>query len=127
MQKTNLRLGELLLYAGKISREQLNEAIEIQKTKNMKLGEIIVSEGWLKPEEIVEALERQLGFPEVDLSKYEINSNVATLIPESIVKKYKLIAIDKKDDKLIVAMVDPLNFFAIDDIKLYMKMNVIPC
>ena len=127
MQKTNLRLGELLLYAGKISREQLNEAIEIQKTKNMKLGEIIVSEGWLKPEEIVEALERQLGFPEVDLSKYEINSNVATLIPESIVKKYKLIAIDKKDDKLIVAMVDPLNFFAIDDIKLYTKMNVIPC
>ena len=60
MQKTNLRLGELLLYAGKISREQLNEAIEIQKTTKMKLGEIIVSRGWLKPEEIVEALERQL-------------------------------------------------------------------
>ena len=127
MQKTNLRLGELLLYAGKISREQLNEAIEIQKTTKMKLGEIIVSRGWLKPEEIVEALERQLGFPEVDLSRYEINSNVATLIPESIVKKYKLIAIDEKDEKLVVAMADPLNFFAIDDIKLYTKMNVIPC
>lgn len=127
MQKTNLRLGELLLYAGKISQEQLNEAIEVQKVKKMKLGEIIVSKGWLNPEEIVEALEQQLGFPEVDLGKYEINSNVATLIPESIVKKYKLIAIDKKDNKLVVAMSDPLNFFAIDDIKLYTKMNVIPC
>ena len=127
MQRPNLRLGELLLYAGKISREQLNDAIEIQKTTKMKLGEIIVSKGWLKPEEIVEALERQLGFPEIDLSKYEINSKVVTLIPESIVKKYKLLAIDEKDGKLIVAMADPLNFFAIDDIKLYTKMNVIPC
>jgi len=127
VQRPNLRLGELLLYAGKISREQLNDAIEIQKTTKMKLGEIIVSKGWLKPEEIVEALERQLGFPEIDLSKYEINSKVVTLIPESIVKKYKLLAIDEKDGKLIVAMADPLNFFAIDDIKLYTKMNVIPC
>lgn len=127
VQKPNLKLGELLLYAGKISHEQLNEALEYQKTNKMKLGEIVVNKGWLMPEEIVDTLELQLGFPKVDLSKYEMNSNVATLIPESIVKKYKLIAIDKKDNKLIVAMVDPLNFFAIDDIKLYTKMDVIPC
>ena len=127
LQKSNLKLGELLLYAGKISKEQLNKALEDQKTTKMKLGEIIVNKGWLNLDEIVESLELQLGFPKVDLSKYEINSNVSTLIPESIVKKYKLIAIDKKDDSLVVAMVDPLNFFAIDDIKLYTKMDVIPC
>ena len=127
MQKSNLKLGELLLYAGKISKEQLNKALEDQKTTKMKLGEIIVNKGWLNLDEIVESLKLQLGFPKVDLSKYEINSNVVTLIPESIVKKYKLIAIDKKDDSLVVAMVDPLNFFAIDDIKLYTKMDVIPC
>lgn len=127
MQKSNWKLGELLLYAGKISKEQLNEALEDQKTNKKKLGEIIVDKAWLKFEEIVETLELQLGFPKVDLSKYEINSNVATLIPESIVKKYKLIAIDIKDDMLLVAMADPLNFFAIDDIKLYTKMGVIPC
>ncbi|MBP1927339.1 type IV pilus assembly protein PilB [Sedimentibacter acidaminivorans] len=126
MQKQNLKLGELLLYAGKISHEQLNEALEYQKTTKMRLGEIVVNKGWLKPEEIVDTLELQLGYPKVDLSKYEMNSNVATLIPESIVKKYKLIAIDKKDNMLKVAMVDPLNFFAIDDIKLYTKMDVIP-
>ena len=127
LQKSNLKLGELLLYAGKISKEQLNKALEDQKTTKMKLGEIIVNKGWLNLDEIVESLELQLGFPKVDLSKYEINSNVSTLIPESIVKKYKLIAIDKKDDSLVVAMADPLNFFAIDDIKLYTKMGVIPC
>ena len=127
LQKSNLKLGELLLYAGKISKEQLNKALEDQKTTKMKLGEIIVNKGWLNLDEIVESLELQLGFPKVDLSKYEINSNVVTLIPESIVKKYKLIAIDKKDDSLVVAMADPLNFFAIDDIKLYTKMDVIPC
>jgi type IV pilus assembly protein PilB len=127
LQKSNLKLGELLLYAGKITKEQLNKALEAQKSTKMKLGEIIVDKGWLKLEEIVDTLEVQLGFPKVDLSKYEINTNVVTLIPESIVKKYKLIAIDKKDDSLVVAMVDPLNFFAIDDIKLYTKMGVIPC
>ncbi|HPX00083.1 MAG TPA: type II secretion system protein GspE, partial [Sedimentibacter sp.] len=127
MQKSNWKLGELLLYAGKISKEQLNEALEDQKINKKKLGEIIVDKAWLKFEEIVETLELQLGFPKVDLSKYEINSNVATLIPESIVKKYKLIAIDIKDDMLLVAMSDPLNFFAIDDVKLYTKMSVIPC
>ncbi len=98
-----------------------------QKKSQLKLGEIIVDKGWLKPEEIVEALEQQLGFPIVDLTKYEINPNVATLIPESIVRKYKLIAIDRKENRLIVAMVDPLNFFAIDDVKLYTKMDVTPC
>jgi type IV pilus assembly protein PilB len=127
LQKSNLKLGELLLYTGKISREQLNKALEYQKTTKMRLGEIIVENGWLSLEEIVATLEMQLGFPKVDLSKYEINSNVVTLIPESIVRKYKLIAIDKKDDSLVVAMADPLNFFAIDDIKLYTKMGVIPC
>jgi len=87
LQKSNLKLGELLLYAGKISKEQLNKALEDQKTSKLKLGEIIVANGWLNLEEIVETLELQLGFPKVDLSKYEINSNVVTLIPESIVRK----------------------------------------
>jgi len=127
LQKSNLKLGELLLYGGKISHEQLKEALEDQKTTKMKLGEIIVGKGWLNLEEIVETLELQLGFPKVDLSRYEINTNVVTLIPESIVKKYILIAIDEKDNKLVVAMANPLDFIAIDDIKLYTKMDVIPC
>jgi len=127
LQKSNLKLGDMLLYAGKITKEQLNEALEEQKTSEMKLGEVIADKGWLKLEEIVEILEHQYGFPKVDLSKFEINTNVVTLIPENIVKKYKVIAIDEKDDNLVVAMANPLNFFAIEDITLYTKMDVIPC
>lgn len=126
MQKSNLKIGELLLYAGKITSEQLDIALQEQKKGNRKLGEIIVEKGWLTSEDIVETLEYQLGFPRIDLNKYEINQSLATLIPESIVRKYKLIAIDKKDDKLIVAMIDPLNFFAIDDVKLFTKMDLEP-
>ncbi len=126
MQRSNLKLGELLLYAGKITHKQLNIAINEQKLTNRKIGEIIVEKGWLSNEDIVEALEFQLGYPRVDLNKYKINSNVVTIIPETIVRKYKLIAIDKRDNTLVVAMVDPLNIFAIDDVKLFTKMNVEP-
>lgn len=126
MQKSNLKLGELLLYSGKIDNIQLKEALEEQENSDKKIGEILVEKGWVSQDDIVESLEYQLGFPRVDLNKYEINVNVATLIPESIVKRYKLIAIDEKDDILIVAMVDPLNFFAIDDVKLFTKMDIEP-
>ncbi len=124
MQKSTLKIGELLLYAGKISSEQLNTALESQNGTNRKLGEVLVELGFVTQEDIVEVLEFQLGFPRIDLNKYEINQSVATILPESIVRKYKLIPIDKKDGKLIVAMVDPLNFFAVDDIKLYTKMEL---
>ncbi|NLL81111.1 MAG: Flp pilus assembly complex ATPase component TadA [Tissierellia bacterium] len=126
MQKSNLKIGELLLYAGKISQNQLEEALVEQKVTNAKLGEIVVNKGWLKEEEIVDFLEFQLGFPKVDLTKYAIKENAVCLIPENIVKKYKLISIDIIDNTLVVAMVDPLNFLALDDVRLYTKMEVEP-
>lgn len=124
MQKSTLKIGELLLYAGKITSEQLNQALESQNGSNRKLGDILVDLGFVSQEDIVEVLEFQLGFPRIDLNKYEINQSVAAILPESIVRKYKMIPIDKKDGKLIVAMVDPLNFFAVDDVRLYTKMDM---
>lgn len=124
MNKSNLKIGELLLYAGKITNDQLSEALREQEITNKKIGEILVGKSWVTAEDIVESLEYQLGFPRVDLSKYEVNIEVATLIPESMVRKYQLVAIDKKDNKLVIAMVDPLNFFAVDDVKLYTKMDL---
>lgn len=126
MQKSNLKLGELLLYLGKIDNDQFESALAEQKFTNKKFGEILVEKELVSAADIVEALEYQLGFPRVDLSKFQINNKVVTLIPETIARKYKVIAIDKKDDKLVVAMVDPLNFFAVDDIKLYTKMELEP-
>jgi type IV pilus assembly protein PilB len=67
------------------------------------------------------------GFARVNLDKYEININVVTLLPENLVRKYNLIAINKYNNTLILAMADPLNFIAIDDVKLFTKMDVKPC
>ncbi len=126
MRKTHLKLGELLLYAGKIDNEQFELAMAEQLKSQKKIGVILVEMGFVSAGDIVEALEYQLGFPRVDLSKFDININVVTLIPESIVRRHNLIAIDMKDDVLIVAMEDPLNFFAIDDVKLFTKYDVEP-
>ncbi|MEW8973212.1 MAG: type II secretion system protein GspE, partial [Tissierellaceae bacterium] len=63
-------------------------------------------------------------FPQINLEQYEVNMDVVTLIPEYLAKKHELIAIDMKKDKLVVATADPLNLFAIDDVKLYTKMDL---
>lgn len=120
------KLGELLLYAGKITESQLKSALNIQKQTGKKLGEVILSENFTTEQDIIEVLEFQLGIPHVDLDKYQINPSVATIIPENIVRRYELIAIDKRDNLLIVAMVDPLNIFALDDVKLFVKSEIQP-
>lgn len=128
MQRSHLKLGELLLYAGKINNEQFEAVLEEQKnsSNSKKIGEILVEKGLVSAKDIVEALEYQLGFPRVDLTRFQINTDAISMIPESLARKYKVIAIDEKEDKLVVAMADPLNIFAIDDIKLYTKMELQP-
>lgn len=121
-----LKLGELLLYSGKITESQLKDALDIQKKSGKKIGEVLVAERIITEDDIIEVLEFQLGIPHVDLDKYQIDSKVATLIPENIVRRYELIAIDKRDNLLIVAMVDPLNIFALDDVKLFVKLDIQP-
>ena len=126
MTSKKYKLGELLLYAGKITENQLKDVLEIQKKTGKKLGEVLVTEKYVTEDDIIEVLEFQLGIPHVNLDKYEINKDVATIIPENIVRRYELIAIDKRDNLLIVAMVDPLNIFALDDVKLAVKCEIQP-
>lgn len=124
MKQTKLKLGELLVYAGKISELELQSALDIQKKSGKKIEEVLLDEKFITEDDIIEVLEFQLGIPHVNLDKYEINPEVANLIPENIVRKYQLIAIDKRDNLLIVAMVDPLNIFALDDLKFYLKCDI---
>ena len=126
MNKNNMKLGDLLVHAGKITWGQLDKALNDQKTKNKKLGEILVEKGFVSENDIIEVLEFQLGIPNIDLDKYEININIAKTIPENLARRYNLIAIDDKNGFLIVAMADPLNIFAIDDIKLATGLNIQP-
>jgi type IV pilus assembly protein PilB len=120
------RLGDLLIEVGFLTRNQLENAINIQKRTGEKLGKILVKEGYATEEKILEALEFQLGIPHVDLQKFYIDPDIAKIIPEILAKRHIAIPIKKDIDGIQVAMADPLNIFAIDDIKLITKQNVKP-
>ena len=118
------QLGELLLERGIINETQLDKAIKIQREKGGLIGQILVMLGFAKEEEIAQALTVQYGFPYLPLECYEINSEAIKLIPENVVMQYNLIAIDKIGELLTIAMSNPLNFQAIEDIEMLTKCKV---
>ncbi|MDR5658120.1 GspE/PulE family protein [Serpentinicella sp. ANB-PHB4] len=120
------RLGDLLIEAGHITTEQLYHVLHLQKVTGKKLGEILVDENFVTEKQVVETLERQLGFIYVDLNQTFIDPEIPILIDEKLAKRYFLIAIDRKDNQLTVAMTDPLNIFALDDIKIATGFDVEP-
>ena len=124
--KKKKRIGEFLVEAGKVTQEQVNEALEIQKQTKEKLGEILVGQGIISQEEINEAVERQTGIKTIDLEKYIYLGDAYKLIPEKLAKKYKAIPLKKEQMVITVAMVDPFDIFALDDISLYTGLNIIP-
>ncbi|KPU28063.1 type II secretion system protein E [Caloranaerobacter sp. TR13] len=126
MSRSKIRLGELLISAKKITEEQLKSALEEQKKTGKKLGELLVEKGYIKEEEIIEVLEYQLGIPHMDLDKYFIDPEIPKIIPEKLARRHTLIPIRKEGNKLIVAMADPLNIFAIDDIKIATGLDIEP-
>lgn len=120
------RLGDLLLEVGLITQEQLDGALKLQKTTGKKLGEILLSEGIVTQEDIIQVLEFQLGIPHVVLEKHKVNQSACLLIPENLARRYELIPISQQNGVLTVAMSDPLNVFAIDDVSIYSGMEVQP-
>lgn len=127
MKKANKRkLGDLLVQADMITKDQLKEGLQEQVKTGKKLGEILVEKGWVTEQNIIEVLEFQLGIPQVDLSKYVIDSKAAGMINENLAKRHMLIPIKIENNRLVVAMSDPLNVFALDDVRITTKMEVIP-
>jgi type IV pilus assembly protein PilB len=120
------RLGDLLIDVGLVSKEQLEMALEEQKKSGEKLGEVLVGKGFVTEQNIIQVLEFQLGIPHVDLDKYQINSASVNLISESIAKRHGIIPINHQNDVITLAMSDPMNVFAIDDVKIYTGMEVQP-
>ena len=114
-------LGELLIERGIISEPQLAKALKIQEEKGGLIGQIFVMLGFAKEEEIAQALTVQYGFPYLPLEYYDINAEAIKLIPENVAKQYNLIAIDKIGDLLTIAMSNPLNYQAIEDIEILTK------
>lgn len=114
----NKQLGELLLERSIINRQQLYKALDIQKEKGGLIGEILVGLGFAKEEDIAQALTAQYGFPYLPLSNYEVNDEVVNMIPARVARQYLLIPIDKIGNNLTLAMANPLNTQAIEDVEL---------
>lgn len=124
--KKKLRIGDLLMQYGIITEKQLHEALTEQKTEGSKIGETLIRLGYVTQQNINEVLEYQLGIPYVDLEEYEISKDATRVINESLAKRHVLIPIRITDTDLYVAMEDPLNIFAIDDVKIFSGKEIIP-
>lgn len=121
-----LRLGDALIQEGLINEEQLQQALALQKKSGKRLGAVLVEMHLVTEQDIVQILSKQLRIPFIDLSNYLIDPVIAKLVPEHIAKRHVLIPINKVGNKLTVAMVDPLNIIAIDDIQLMTALMVKP-
>ncbi len=122
----SVRLGELLTKAGLISQDQLKEALRVQKETGGKLGETLIKLGFVSEEDITECLSQQFGVPSINLQHFEIDSSVIKLIPGDVARKYNILPVNKTGATITIAMADPTNVFAMDDIKFMTGYNVEP-
>lgn len=121
-----MRLGDLLISAGVIRPEQLNEALAIQKKTRERLGDVLINNGIITEQQLIEALQMQLGVDFVDLTAVSIPLELARFVPRSIAKKYCVVPVKLQKDELYVAMSDPLNFEAQEEIKSASRKQVVP-
>jgi type IV pilus assembly protein PilB len=121
-----VRLGDLLLKEKRITPEQLQEALAQQRQKGGKLGFTLVSMGFVKEAEITALLSKQFGVPSIAISQFEIDPAVIKLIPAETAQKYQIIPLSRSGATLTIAMTDPTNVFAMDDIKFMTGYNVEP-
>lgn len=120
------RLIDILVNGKLITKEQLAKAMDVQKSSGGSLGKILVEQGFISQKDLMVVMSRQLNIPPIDLSKYKIDKSLISLIPERIVKQYYIMPISKIGSVLTIAMSDPLNIFAIDDIKMLTSYQIQP-
>ena len=121
-----VRIGELLLKEKRITPEQLQQALNAQKANGGKLGHNLVKMGFVKDEEITALLSKQYGVPSINLTQFDIDPGVIKLIPAETAQKYQIVPLSRSGATLTIAMTDPTNVFAMDDIKFMTGYNVEP-
>ena len=124
--KNMIKLGDLLVKVGKISQEQLENALETQKKVKKKLGEVLNDLGYVTNRDIIEVLEYQLGIPHVDLEMYDIDINAPKLISEKFARENILVPIKISDEDVMVAMADPFDIIAISQLERMIGKRVSP-
>src|SRR6267143_1034620 len=125
-QTVNRRLGDLLVADGLLGPEQLQKALAEQKGSPEKLGSILIRLGFINEEQLIGFLSRQYGVPSITLSQLEVDLEVLKLVPAAIARKYEVIPVRKMGNSLALAMADPTNVFALDDISFMTNLQVLP-
>ncbi|MDO7906592.1 type II secretion system ATPase GspE [Paenibacillus sp. JX-17] len=120
------RLGDLLVESGVITEQQLQEALSEQRTSKRRLGDLMIAQGYITEQQLIEVLEVQLGIPHVNLFKYQIDPALTAIIPESLAKRYQVLPFMKEGSRLMVAMADPLDYFAIEDLRMTTGFRIEP-
>ncbi len=126
MARIKKKIGELLLEEKLITEEQLTEALEAQKMTGQKIGQVLISKGFVKEEDLYKILSEKIDKKFVNLEDYSINGEAVLKISQSLAQKHKAVPIDIDGGKLVVAMVDPTNIIALDDLMLYTNMRIVP-
>src|SRR5215470_12741669 len=121
-----VRIGELLLKEKRITPEQLQEALNYQRQNGGKLGYNLIKLGYVKDEEITALLSKQYGVPSIALTQFEIDPAVVKLVPAETALKYQIVPLSRAGATLTIAMTDPTNVFAMDDLKFMTGYNVEP-
>ncbi|MGL5206578.1 MAG: type II secretion system ATPase GspE [Acidaminococcaceae bacterium] len=120
------RLGEILVDSGSITSTQLEHALNEQKSSGRRLGETLVSLGYLTEREILKTLEKQLAIKYVALSEEQIEKDAIAAVPLFLAERYNILPVRKEGARLFVAMSDPTNFYAIDDVRMVSGLEVLP-
>jgi type IV pilus assembly protein PilB len=120
------RLGDLLVKEKVITPEQLEQTTKLQKESHCRLASALVKLGFLSDEDVTNFLSRQYGVPAINLSYFEIDPAVVKLIPYETAKRYQILPLSRVGASLTIAMVDPTNVFAMDDIKFMTGFNIEP-
>ena len=122
----SVRLGEILIKESLITQEQLQKALDYQRQNGGKLGSCLAKLGYISDDDIMGVLSRQYGVPSINLKYYEIDPSVIKLIPQDTAVRYQIIPLSRVGSTLTIAMTDPTNVFAMDDIKFMTGFNVEP-
>ncbi|GED19164.1 GspE/PulE family protein [Kurthia gibsonii] len=126
MKQGRKRLGDLLVEANVLTEDQLQHALAI-KQPNERLGDVLIKEQLVTEQTLIEVLEFQLGIPHVNLGQFPIDSEIIQLVPKEIAKRYLLVPLRKEKNKLFVAMADPMDYFAIEELRMLTGFRIEPC
>lgn len=121
-----MRLGDLLIAAGAITEEQLQTALQTQKQSGQRLGDVLIDSGIITQRQLIDALQMQLGVDYIDLTRVSIPVELAKYVPRAIARKYCVVPVKLVKDELYVAMSDPLDFVAQEELKSASRRQIVP-